>query len=167
MTELPGDDMRPEGATLLTSQDGGTRKLPGRGGVEAQPRPGLFSWTEERLKTLRALWKDGFSVNEIGRRMGVSKNAVVGKVHRLGLPKRPSPLPRKKAEPEKLLTLANLGPEQCRWPLGEWKERAVAFCGEPIVMGMPYCLTHCRKSYVRASHEKGGPFHFEKMGAKA
>jgi len=43
---------------------------------------------------LRTLWNEGLSTAEIGRRMGVSKNAVVGKAHRLGLPARPSPIRR-------------------------------------------------------------------------
>jgi GcrA cell cycle regulator len=40
------------------------------------------------------LWAEGHSTAEIGRRMGVSKNAVVGKAHRLDLPARPSPVRR-------------------------------------------------------------------------
>ena len=50
-------------------------------------------WTkEETVARLRALWAEGHSTAEIGRRMGTSKNAVVGKAHRLGLPPRPSPI---------------------------------------------------------------------------
>lgn len=41
---------------------------------------------------LIALWNEGLSTAEIGRRLDVTKNAVVGKVHRLGLPKRQSPI---------------------------------------------------------------------------
>jgi GcrA cell cycle regulator len=51
-------------------------------------------WTEEAIARLRMLWAEGHSASEIGRRLGVSKNAVVGKVHRLGLPARPSPIRR-------------------------------------------------------------------------
>ena len=53
-----------------------------------------MEWSEETIVHLRALWADGHSTAEIGRRLGVSKNAVVGKAHRLDLPARPSPIRR-------------------------------------------------------------------------
>jgi GcrA cell cycle regulator len=39
------------------------------------------------------MWHDGLSTNAIGQRLGVSKNAVISKAHRLDLPARPSPIP--------------------------------------------------------------------------
>ena len=51
-----------------------------------------IEWTPERTNALMALWDEGHSTAEIGRRLGVTKNSVVGKVHRLGLPKRGSPI---------------------------------------------------------------------------
>jgi len=53
-----------------------------------------MEWAEETIVRLRALWDEGHSTAEIGRRLGVSKNAVVGKAHRLDLPARPSPIRR-------------------------------------------------------------------------
>jgi GcrA cell cycle regulator len=53
-----------------------------------------MEWSEEIIDRLRALWAEGLSTAEIGRRMGISKNAVVGKAHRLNLPARPSPIRR-------------------------------------------------------------------------
>ena len=53
-----------------------------------------MDWTEEIIARLRALWAEGHSTAEIGRRMGISKNAVVGKAHRLQLTARPSPIRR-------------------------------------------------------------------------
>ncbi|MCL2427933.1 MAG: GcrA family cell cycle regulator [Alphaproteobacteria bacterium] len=53
-----------------------------------------MEWTEDTISRLRALWSDGHSTAEIGRRLGISKNAVVGKAHRLDLPARPSPIRR-------------------------------------------------------------------------
>ena len=50
-----------------------------------------MDWTEEVIGRLRALWAEGHSTAEIGRRLGVSKNAIVGKAHRLDRPARPSP----------------------------------------------------------------------------
>jgi GcrA cell cycle regulator len=53
-----------------------------------------MEWAEETIGRLRTLWDEGLSTAEIGRRLGVSKNAVVGKAHRLDLPARPSPIRR-------------------------------------------------------------------------
>ena len=53
-----------------------------------------MDWTDEIIDRLRALWAEGVSTAEIGRRLGVSKNAVVGKAHRLSLDARPSPIRR-------------------------------------------------------------------------
>jgi GcrA cell cycle regulator len=53
-----------------------------------------MEWNEETIGKLRALWAEGLSTAEIGRRMGISKNAVVGKAHRLNLASRPSPIRR-------------------------------------------------------------------------
>ncbi|MEL0091132.1 MAG: GcrA family cell cycle regulator [Rhodospirillales bacterium] len=55
-----------------------------------------MSWTPDRIKELEKLWAEGLSTAEIGRRLGVSKNAVVGKAHRLSLPGRQSPIDRKR-----------------------------------------------------------------------
>ncbi|MBR0684251.1 GcrA cell cycle regulator, partial [Roseomonas eburnea] len=53
-----------------------------------------MDWTTEAIERLKALWAEGHSTAEIGRRMGISKNAVVGKAHRLNLSARPSPIRR-------------------------------------------------------------------------
>ncbi len=53
-----------------------------------------MDWTDEVIERLKSLWAEGLSTAEIGRRMGISKNAVVGKAHRLSLPPRPSPIRR-------------------------------------------------------------------------
>ena len=53
-----------------------------------------MDWTDEIIDRLKALWAEGVSTAEIGRRIGVSKNAVVGKAHRLLLAARPSPIRR-------------------------------------------------------------------------
>lgn len=58
-----------------------------------------MDWTGEAIDQLRALWAEGHSTAEIGRRMGISKNAVVGKAHRLNLPARPSPIRREPGAP--------------------------------------------------------------------
>lgn len=45
-------------------------------------------WTEDRVALLRKLWDEGISAGGIGREMGCTRNAVLGKVDRLGLPRR-------------------------------------------------------------------------------
>lgn len=57
-----------------------------------------MEWNDEAIARIRALWSEGHSTAEIGRRMGISKNAVVGKAHRLNLPARPSPIRRGSGE---------------------------------------------------------------------
>ncbi|MDG6095623.1 GcrA family cell cycle regulator [Acetobacter sp. AN02] len=56
-----------------------------------------MEWTDETIARLRELWDQGLSTAEIGRTLGFTKNAVVGKAHRLSLPARPSPIRQKKA----------------------------------------------------------------------
>ena len=56
------------------------------------------AWTSAADTRLRELWAEGHSGAEIARRMGTTKNAVVGRAHRLKLPARPSPI-RLPAEP--------------------------------------------------------------------
>jgi GcrA cell cycle regulator len=51
-------------------------------------------WDDETIRVLRDLWAEGLSTAEIGRRLSVSKNAIVGKAHRLELDARPSPIRR-------------------------------------------------------------------------
>ena len=51
-----------------------------------------WSGRTSSIQRLRAFWTEGLSTAEIGRRLGVSKNAVVGKAHRLDLTARPSPI---------------------------------------------------------------------------
>lgn len=58
-----------------------------------------MEWADETIIRLRELWSEGHSTAEIGRRLGVSKNAVVGKAHRLDLPARPSPIRREGERP--------------------------------------------------------------------
>lgn len=64
-----------------------------------------MGWTEERVATLRKLWAEGLSASQIAKQLGsVTRNAVIGKVHRLGLagratPSRPAKRPVRTARP--------------------------------------------------------------------
>ena len=51
-----------------------------------------MAWTEERVEQLKKLWTEGLSASQIAKRLGdVTRNAVIGKVHRLGLEPRAKP----------------------------------------------------------------------------
>ena len=61
-----------------------------------------MSWTDERVELLKKLWADGLSASQIAAELGgITRNAVIGKVHRLGLsgraksPSSSAPRPRK------------------------------------------------------------------------
>ncbi len=76
-------------------------------GEDSQRGAKLF-WTDERVEQLKKLWTEGLSASQIAARLGagVTRNAVIGKVHRLGLAGRGQPqrsaeprAPRKQREP--------------------------------------------------------------------
>lgn len=51
-----------------------------------------MGWTDERVESLKKLWQDGLSASQIAKQLGgVTRNAVIGKVHRLGLSGRAAP----------------------------------------------------------------------------
>lgn len=62
-----------------------------------------MSWTDERINLLKKMWKDGKSAAEIAKTLGkgVTRNAVIGKAHRMGLSGRPSPIKKPAAAPAK------------------------------------------------------------------
>ena len=69
-----------------------------------------MSWTDERVETLKKLWAEGHSASQIAAELGgVTRNAVIGKVHRLGLagraksPSSAAPRPRKPRAPSHLM----------------------------------------------------------------
>ena len=181
-------------------------------------------WDNAMLKKLKALTGKGLSTSEIGKRLGMSKNAIVGKLNRLGwnakagaavaseskvmapetkkaaattkatlkktaAPKK-APATKKIAEPAKKATvkkepakkavqkktteptaekkqpatsaknlavhqrivqhaleMANLKPNQCRWPIGDPDSEHFHFCGETVFVGKPYCYEHCKQAY--------------------
>lgn len=69
-----------------------------------------MSWTDERIATLKKMWKEGKSAAEIAKTLGkgVTRNAVIGKAHRMGLSGRPSPI--KKPTPVKKEPAAKKAP---------------------------------------------------------
>ena len=121
-------------------------------------------WTDERLDELKKLWAEGLSISQIGEALGVSRNAIAGKAHRMGLPKRPSPISKSKAEkaepvveeqeqdlPLRLeLRQLEWSRSKCCWPTGDPKKNGFVFCGAAVVPGKPYCLPHCQEAYTNS-----------------
>lgn len=181
------------------------------------------SWDNGILKKLKALVGKGLSTAEIGKKLGISKNAVVGKLHRMGWNSESTPAkpkqettkktvlkaPTKKTTPIKptrspkpaqntkitktvksgtkatgkastkttkvvvedkpqkavgrsisvrgtnvhqrivqhALEMANLKPNQCRWPIGDPDSEDFHFCGNTVFVGKPYCYEHCKQAY--------------------
>ena len=58
-------------------------------------------WNEENVSRLRDLWDQGLPTSQIGKLLGFTKNAVVGKAHRIGLERRPSPIRRTAVKPDR------------------------------------------------------------------
>ena len=121
-------------------------------------------WDEKQLDKLKKLWDEGLPITKIGLELGVSRNAIAGKAHRLGLPKRNSPIsksgdPRKNqgvsnVETSKELPLKILLREvewsrnRCCWPIGDPKLPGFSFCGTSIMPGRPHCEEHSNLAYT-------------------
>ena len=120
-----------------------------------------MSWTDERVEQLKQLWSDGLSASQIARQLGgVTRNAVIGKVHRLGLagratparterpriqvarrPTRPRPapvihVPIVEKDPivddqGRKTTVLTINDRMCKWPIGDPSKSDFHFCGHP------------------------------------
>ena len=60
-----------------------------------------MSWNEDNVARLKELWDQGLPTAQIGKLLGFTKNAVVGKAHRIGLERRPSPIRRTALKPDR------------------------------------------------------------------
>ena len=131
-----------------------------------------MAWNEERVDLLKKLWSEGLSCSVMAMRLGgVTRNAVIGKVHRLGLSGRVTtqrmkyrkrarakkirtdgrvfaptfarePLPPEPSRPKKLFTLDSLTDSQCRFPYGDPKTVEFGFCGCEKMPGSSFCAGH-------------------------
>ena len=124
-----------------------------------------FVWDEDKLNKLRKLWDDGLPITKIGNEIGVSRNAIAGKAHRMGLPKRNSPI-SKSGDPRKnqktinsdnireqlplkiMLRDVEWSRNRCCWPIGDPKLPGFSFCGTSIIPGRPYCEEHSNLAYT-------------------
>ena len=104
------------------------------------------TWTDERVELLKKLWIDGLSASQIAAELGnVTRNAVIGKVHRLGLSGR-----AKDAKP----AASDLRESMCRWPMGDPTKPEFRFCGARSITGLPYCTHHARIAYQPVADRK-------------
>lgn len=130
-----------------------------------------MSWTDERVALLRKMWGEGRTAAEIAKELGdVTRNAVIGKAHRLKLSNRVSPIQQNNKKPAaksadarpavrnvvkapppviqvKAIKFIDLKERMCRWPLGDPKDPDFLFCGCDAAPGLPYCGDHARLAY--------------------
>lgn len=132
-----------------------------------------FDWDAPGvLDTLRKMWMSDATSTRIAAVLGCSsRQQVIAKAHRMGLPRRrsvsggpppgrrgdgldvpPDPGPLRRAEPEVPLNgparVVDLSETRCRWPIGDPLEPDFHFCGRPKpIDGLPYCDEHCRQAY--------------------
>jgi GcrA cell cycle regulator len=125
----------------------------------------MTMWTKERIAQLCELRDQGFSAEQIAAKIGVTRNAVIGKVNRLGLVKqdtrpktvrklkphirnarlepavqaKPLPLPVLDSKSDAPVTLLDLEPHHCRWPVSD---APFMFCGGAKQDGSSYCEYH-------------------------
>src|ERR1700691_664842 len=84
-----------------------------------------MGWTDERVELLKKLWLEGLSASQIAKQLGgVTRNAVIGKVHRLGLsgratPSQPSPTAFKTPRPPRPAPSPSLAPRRMVTQLAE------------------------------------------------
>lgn len=134
-------------------------------------------WTDETVEWMTTLWLEGASAAAIARKLGagVTRSAVLGKIHRLGVRRLPATAPRRSAAAagrrtrlkpcsaprssiagaltvppaapvEPLATLLSVRRGCCRWPCGEPGSADLPVCGRPVSRGA-YCLGHARVGY--------------------
>lgn len=124
-------------------------------------------WSVEQDAKLTKLWDLGWTASRIQEAMGLySRSQVIGRAHRLKLPRRANPTEFRypQAKKPKPLRLANnvvrlpvekqprtipikLGPvTKCRWPEGDPKHPDFHFCEEKTLPGRSYCCPHWLRS---------------------
>jgi GcrA cell cycle regulator len=133
-----------------------------------------MAWTEAKVELAKSLWLEGWTAPAIAAQLGngFSRNAVIGKMHRLGLvrqksppepekkpkteskrlvlqrsptppvPYKPMPVPKNMPKP-KNLTLMQRRDDQCHFLTGDAR-----YCGHPVRPGTRYCEGHCQIVYM-------------------
>jgi GcrA cell cycle regulator len=93
-----------------------------------------MSWTDQRIDQLKALWEKGLTASQIADELGgVSRNAVIGKAHRLGLKSRPSPVKSNDADKKAAPKKAAPAPAKAPAAAAPARPRPAAPVAEPVV----------------------------------
>ena len=101
-----------------------------------------MEWTDARVEQLTNLWIKGLSASKIADKLtGTTRNAVIGKAHRLGLKARPSPIKRETDN------ITMLNDRMWHWPIGHPRDSDFHFCGKSVEPGRPYCAGHTALAY--------------------
>ncbi|MCG2662699.1 GcrA family cell cycle regulator [Brevundimonas sp.] len=137
------------------------------------------AWTDDRIGRLKTLWLEGQTAEQIALDLanGITRSAVLGKVHRMGLSagrsgrpaKRPGPGPKPSrlaptrslparpldarpvvATEHGLATVLSVRRCQCRWPFGEPGAADFTLCGQPVMRGA-FCALHAAIAYRPAA----------------
>ena len=142
-----------------------------------------MSWTDEKVAKLKELWGKGSTASQIAEILGgVSRNAVIGKAHRLNLSgkiiakkgslnnknnkvknlnqrkirrgKFKSLVIEKDFEPENPKQLEELEDGVCRYPIGHPNEKGFYFCGRSSLKDFSYCKLHLLYCYVEKNKKE-------------
>lgn len=117
-----------------------------------------MEWTPERVEMLTRMWAEGFSARQIAEALGgVTRNAVIGKAHRLHLQRGAVPAPPEPVKPEPVIVKPPPPPVRrgefkswmCRWPTDDPGRYGLYICGKTNQPGRPYCAEHLTMAYVR------------------
>lgn len=112
-----------------------------------------MSWTDEKVTLLRELWGKGLSASEIAKKLGdTTRNAVIGKAHRLGLSIKSTVSKAPKAILQS--TIIDLSERMCKWPIGDPKDKDFHFCGKSSHSNFPYCAKHVAMAYQTPKRRK-------------
>jgi GcrA cell cycle regulator len=127
-----------------------------------------MTWTVERIEHLKKLWEAGLSARHICAELGTTRNAVLGKVNRLGLdlrkPTRSHPFRAHKLKYEQIISqadpgaplhiqFANLKMHHCRYPYGG-DLAPLTFCGRERQNGSSYCADHHALCWYASPEQK-------------
>jgi GcrA cell cycle regulator len=186
-------------------------------------------WTDDRVTLLKKLWTDGLSASQIAKQLGgVTRNAVIGKVHRLGLagratPSRPikritAPIVRvrpvlapstithdeavvasapvedviptttsarvaeqlaainlvRASKPKQktvregdIIGVLQLGPNMCKWPIGDPGDSDFGFCGSHCNSAAVYCEEHAAIAFQPAMARRPGVTRDDRAASEA
>ena len=111
-----------------------------------------MSWTDDRVELLKKMWGEGQSASQIAKELGgVTRNAVIGKVHRLGLSNRNQGTAAKPAAKEKAAPAAKAAPSKpAAAPQPEKRPEPKTEAAVPVSADRPANVTHLRKQIVPA-----------------